>query len=66
MDIKLKLRIETPYGTATKIKVNSEGEIVFVTSVKGKEKDQWGYYKKVDREYSLDSCRILVEEEAGK
>lgn len=63
MDIKLKLRIETPYGKATKIKVNSEGEIVFITPVKIGERDRWGGYEKEDREYSLDECRIYVEEE---
>lgn len=63
MDIKLKLRIKTPYGVATKIKVNSEGEIMFVTSVKGEEKDQYGFYKYVDKEFSLSSCVILAEEE---
>jgi len=63
MDIKLKLHIKTPYGTATKIKVNSDGEIVFITPVKTEEKDQWGFYKKADREFSLDVCTIYVEEE---
>lgn len=63
MNIKLKLRIETLYGEATKIKVNSEGEIVFITPVKIEERDRWGGYKKEDREYSLDECRIYVEEE---
>jgi hypothetical protein len=63
MNIKLKLRIETPYGEATKIKVNSEGEVVFVTQVKGEEKDSWGVRKYVDEEFSLGSCRICVEEE---
>ena len=63
MDIKLKLRIKTPYGIATKIKVNSEGEIVFVASVKGKEKDQYGFYKYIDKEFSLSSCVILAEED---
>ena len=63
MNIKLRLRVETPYGEATKIKVNDDGEIVFITPVKIGEKDRWGGYKKEDREYSLDSCRIYVEEE---
>jgi len=63
MDIKLKLRIETPYGTATKIKVNDEREIVFITPVKTDEKNRWGGYKSEDREFSLDECRIYVEEE---
>ena len=63
MNIKLRLRIETPYGEATKIKVSAEGEIVFITSVKVGEKDRWGRYEKEEREFSLDACRIYVEEE---
>ena len=63
MGIKLKLHIETPVGTATKIKVNDDGEIVFVVSTEGKYTDIWGVRRKVEREFSLNECRIYVEEE---
>ena len=63
MNIKLKLHIETPVGTATKIKVKDDGEIVFVISVKGDYRDIWGVRRKVDEEFSLNDCRIYVEEE---
>jgi len=63
MNIKLKLHIKTPVGTARKIKISNDGELLFVAPGRTGARDRWGGYEVIDKEFSLCDVDIWVVEE---
>jgi len=64
MDVKLKLHIKTPNGTARKIKIGDNGELLFVAPRRISATDRFGnkIYEVIDEEFSFDSVTVYIED----
>lgn len=65
MDIKLKLHIKTPNGTARRIEIDDDGELLFIAPRRVSATDRFGnkIYDVIDEAFSFDSVTVWIVEE---